>query len=92
MFVVEGGKLTYCWAKGLREMKPITFGSLKAEGNNTNTELGYGGGRGRTYFGCLRLRKGKLIYCWAIGLKETKPIDFGSHEAEGNETNTALGY
>ena len=26
------------------------------------------------------------------GLRETKPINFGSHKAEGNETNTVLGY
>ena len=32
------------------------------------------------------------IYCWAVGLRETKPINFGSHKAEGNETNTVLGY
>ena len=27
-----------------------------------------------------------------MGLRETKPINFGSHKAEGNETNTVLGY
>ena len=32
------------------------------------------------------------IYCWAVGLRETKPINFGSHKAEGDETNTVLGY
>ena len=41
VFKDEGGKLTYCWAKGLREMKPIVFGSLKAEGNETSKVLGY---------------------------------------------------
>ena len=31
------------------------------------------------------------IYCWAVGLRETKPINFGSHKAEGDETNTGVG-
>ena len=43
-------------------------------------------------FGCLRLREGKLAYCWAMGLREMKHINFGSLKAEGNETNTVLGY
>ena len=79
----------------LRETKPINFGSHKAEEDETNTVLGYGGGiqgGGRTYFGCLKLREGKLTYCWAMGPREMKPINFGHLKAEGDETNTALGY
>ena len=41
-------KLTYCWAKGLREARPINVGD-KAER--------------RTFFGWVRLRGGKLTYC-----------------------------
>ena len=95
MFNVEGREThIYCWAVGLRETKPINFGSHKAEGNETNTVLGYWGGGPlrKDIFGCLRLREGKLTYCWAKGLREMKPINFGSLKAEGNETNTVLGY
>ena len=46
------------------------------------------------FLGCLQLRVGKhaYYYCRAIGLREMKPITFGSLKAEGNETNKALGY
>ena len=66
----------------LRETKPIQY-------------LGIEGGlreEGRTYFGWLRLRVGKFTYCWVNGLREMKPINFGSLKAEGNETNTVVGY
>ena len=47
---------------------------------------------GEGHFGCLILNKGKLTNCWAVGLREMKPINFSSHKAEGIETNTAFGY
>ena len=55
---VEGRETRILLGQGLTEMKPITFRSAKAEGNETNTVLGYwGGGPSRKdIFGCLRSR------------------------------------
>jgi len=52
---LRGGKHAYyyCWAMGLRETKPIQ--RLGIEGGSREG--------GRTYCGCLRLRKGKLLGC-----------------------------
>ena len=43
-----------CGVSKLRDTKPIQC-------------LGIEGGGGSTFFGCLRLREGKLAYCWARG-------------------------
>ena len=52
-----------------------------------------GGGGGKFWVFNIEGRETHIIlYCWAVGLRETKPINFGSHKAEGNETNTVLGY
>jgi hypothetical protein len=64
----------------LRETKPIQCLGIE------------GGSLEEGNLGCLRLREGKLTYCWVKGLREMKPINFGSLKAEGNETNTVLGY
>ena len=58
-----------CGAEGNFEMKPINFGSVKAEGNETNTAFAYISieGEGEGHFGCLILNKGKLTYCWTVG-------------------------
>ena len=71
---------------GLREMKPINFGSLKAEENETDTALGYIGGG---HIWVFKVEGAKLTYCWAKGLREARPINVGD-EAE-NETNTVFG-
>ena len=41
MFKVEGRETRILLGQGLMEMRPITFGSVKAEGNETDTVLGY---------------------------------------------------
>ena len=41
VFKVEGRETRMLLGQGLTEMKLITFGSVKAEGNETNTVLGY---------------------------------------------------
>ena len=49
MFKVEGREtriLLGCGAEGNFEMKPINFGSVKSEGNETNTAFAYRGGGG----------------------------------------------
>ena len=38
---VEGREPRILLGQGLTEMKPINFGSVKAEGTETNTVLGY---------------------------------------------------
>ena len=90
------GKLTYCWAKGLREMKPMNFGSLKAEGNETNTVLGYWGGGSleEGHFWVFKVEGRETCILLGQGPTEMKPINFGSVKAEGNKTNTitVLGY
>ena len=65
----------------LRETKPIQC-------------LGIEGGGGGTFwvFNVERRETHIILYCWAVGLRETKPINFGSHKAEGDVTNTVLGY
>ena len=65
----------------LRETKPIQC-------------LGIEGGGGGTFwvFNVERRETHIILYCWAVGLREMKPIKFDSHKAEGDETNTVLGY
>ena len=63
----------------LRETKPIQC-------------LGIEGGGGGTFWVFNVEGRETHIHCWAVGLRETKPINFGSHKAEGDETNTVLGY
>ena len=95
MFAVEGSEThrIFCWALGLRETKPINLGVTKLRETKPIQCLGIeGGSLEEGNFGCLRLREGKLTYCWAKGLREMKPINVGSLKAEGNETNTVLGY
>ena len=54
--------------------------------------LGIEGGGGGTFWVCNVEGREAHIRCWAVGLRETKPINFGSHKAERNDTNTVLGY
>ena len=91
---LRGGKHAYHygWAIRLRQTKPTSFGSHKAKGNKTNTVLEEGSLEREGHFGCLRLKEGNLTHCWAKGLTEMKPLNFGRVKAEGNETNTVLGY
>ena len=44
------GKLTYCWAKGLREMKPIFLGVSKLRETKPIQCLGIEGGGGGTFW------------------------------------------
>ena len=54
--------------------------------------LGIEGGGGGTFWVFNVEGREAHIQCWAVGLRETKPINFGSHKAEGDETNRVLGY
>ena len=99
MFNVEGREThicIYCWAVGLRETKPINFGSHKAEGNETNTVLGYWGGGSleEGHFWVFKVEGRETHILLGQGLTEMKPINCGSVKAEGNKTNTitVLGY
>ena len=91
MFNVEGREThIYCWAVGLRETKPINFGSHKAEG------LGYWGGGSleEGHFWVFKVEGRETCILLGQGPTEMKPINFGSVKAEGNKTNTitVLGY
>ena len=37
-------------------------------------------------------RETHMVFLLGLGLREIKPINFGSHKDEGNEINTVLGY
>ena len=93
---VEGRETRILLGQGLKEMKPITFGSAKAEGNETNTVLGYWGGGSleEGHFWVFKVEGRETHILLGQGLTEMKPINCGNVKAEGNKTNTitVLGY
>ena len=75
-------------------MKPINCGSHKAEGNETNTVLGYWGGGSleEGHFWVFKVEGRETQILLAHGAEENETLNFSSHEAEGNKTNTVFGY
>ena len=73
-------------------MKPINFGSPKAEGNETNTALGYWGRRGEHIFWVFKVEGRETHILLGQGAEGNETHNFWSLKAEGNKTNTALGY